>query len=270
MLLKTATLLCLAAVSMALPGLAQTSAPQRARSLSERRIASRGYLGVGVVELTDERVQALKLKDDRGVEVLRVDENSPAARAGLRENDVILQVNGKDIEDLEHFIDTIAETQPGAKISVTVSRDGAKRKVSATLDSRVGNFFPFGAPDDPNSPAPPMPPFPLNGDSPFPGLPGNSPRVGFEGESLTGQLANFFAVKAGVLVRSVNPDTPASRAGMKAGDVVVKVNGTPVTSPREITGVVRNSGTRTFSFTITRNRKEMALKVEVPAASGAR
>ncbi len=253
---KAAALLFLAT---ALPGLAQTSAPQRARSLSERRVASRGYLGVGVVELTGERVQALKLKDDRGVEVLRVDENSPADRAGLKENDVLLEVNGKAIEGLEQFQTTIAETQPGAKVTIAVWRNGAKRTVSATLDARADNFFPFGGPDDADSPAPPLPPLPFIGAGPFPGLPGDSPRVGFEGESVTGQLADFFGVRAGVLVRSVSADTPAARAGLKAGDVVVKVNGTPVTSPREITGAVRNSEKKTLSFTVVRNKKEMPL-----------
>jgi serine protease Do len=261
MFLRTVAMLCVAT------GLfAQTSAPQTPRSTTLRRAVSRGYLGVGVVDLTDERVKALNLKDDSGVEVKRVDENSPAARAGIKENDVILELNGKAIEDIEQFQAAVGETQPGSKVSLTIWRDGAKQTLSTTLVSRPENFFAFGGPDLPNAPLPPMPPFPQPYGNAFPGFPSNAPRVGFEGEELTPQLAEFFGVKEGVLVRTVVAKTPAERAGLKAGDVVVKVNGTPVTSPREITGLVlRSSGKKAVTFTVVRNKKEMTLNVEVAA-----
>jgi serine protease Do len=258
MFFRTVAMFCVAA------GLfAQTSAPQTPRSATLRRAVSRGYLGVGVVELTDERVKALKLKDDSGLEVKRVDENSPAAKAGLKENDVILELNGKAIEDIEQFQTTVGETQPGSKVSLTIWRDGAKQTLSATLVSRPESFFAFGGPDLPNAPIPPMPPFPQPYGNVFPGFPSNAPRVGFEGEELNPQLAEFFGVREGVLVRSVTANTPAERAGLKAGDVVVKVNGTPVVNPREISGLVRNSGKKTVTFTVVRNKKEMTLSVEV-------
>jgi serine protease Do len=231
---------------------AQTSAPQTPRSTTLRRAAARGYLGVGVVELTG------------GLEVKRVDENSPAAKAGIKESDVILELNGTAIENLEQFQTTVGETQPGVKVSLTILRDGAKQTLSATLVSRPENFFAFGGPELPNAPLPPLPPFPQPYGNAFPGFPSNAPRVGFEGEELTPQLAEFFGVKEGVLVRTVVAKTPAERAGLKAGDVVVKVNGTPVTNPREISGLVlRSSGKKTVTFTVVRNKKEMTLTVEV-------
>jgi len=257
------TMFCIVATVMVVPGYAQTSAPQSARSTTLRGIASRGYLGVGVVELTDDRVKALNLKDDQGLEVKRVDENSPAAKAGLKENDVILEVNGKGVEGIEQFQILIGEMPPGSKVGLTIWRNGAKQTMSATLDSRPGNFFVFGGPDFPGAPMPPMPPVPFNGGNPFPTIPGNSPIVGFEGEALNPQLADYFGVKEGVLVRSVTAKTPAERAGLKAGDVVVKVNGTPVTTPREITGLVRSSRKKAISFTVVRNKKEISLNVEV-------
>jgi serine protease Do len=240
---RTVAMFCVAA------GLfAQTSAPQTPRAANLRRAVSRGYLGVGVVELTDERVKALKLNDDSGLEVKRVDENSPAAKVGIKENDVILELNGKAIEGIEQFQATVGETQPGSKVSLTIWRDGAKQTLSATLVARPESFFAFGGPD-------------LNA---VPGWPSTAPRVGFEGEELNPQLAEFFGVKEGVRVRSVTANTPAERAGLKAGDVVVKVNGTPVTNPREISGLVlRNSGRKTVMFTVVRNKKEMTLSVEV-------
>ena len=114
----------------------------------------------------------------------------------------------------------------------------------------------------PNVVVPPMPPIPPSVQEQLNGLRGNSARVGFEGESLTGQLADFFGVKEGVLVRNVAPNTPAAKAGLKAGDVVTRVDNTPVTAPREITGIVR--GARKHSFSVIRNHKETKLEVDVP------
>jgi serine protease Do len=267
------TVFCLlAGTGVAQTAFAQTSAQQHAHSTTLRGIAARGYLGVGVVELTDDRVKALKLKDDQGLEVKRIDENSPAAKAGLKENDVILEVNGKGVEGNAQFRDLIGDTPPGTKVSLTIWRNGAKQTVSATLDSRPENFFIFGGPALPDGVLPPMPPMPavpFNGGNPFPTIPGESPIVGFEVESLSPQLAEFFGVKEGVLVRSVSPKTPAERAGLKAGDVVIKVNGTPVTTPREIMGLVRSSRKKAISFTVVRNKKEVSLNVEIAEARSA-
>ena len=77
-----------------------------------------------------------------------------------------------------------------------------------------------------------------------------------------GQLADFFGVKAGVLVRSVIAKSPADRAGLKAGDVIVKADGTSVRSPREITGMLRRQGEkRRLSLTVVRSHKEMTLEL---------
>lgn len=243
-------------------GVAQ--AQQRAHSANKRGgEVSRGYLGVGVLELTDDRVKALHLKDDHGVEVNRIDENSPAARAGIKPNDVILEVNGKPIEDILHFQISIAETAPGTKVGLALWRNGARQTVSAILDPRPPNFMLLMPPNAPDAPMPPMPEVPFNGGNQFPAIPANSPVVGFFGEALTGQLADYFGVKQGVLVHSVNLNTPAEHAGLKAGDVVVKVNGTPVMSPHEITGLVSASRKKAFSFTVVRNKKEITLSVEI-------
>jgi serine protease Do len=260
MLWKKSILLCVATAAMALPALAQTTVP-RGRSAASRRPVERAYLGVGVIDLTDDRVKALNLKDDRGVEVKRVEENSPAARAGLKENDVILEVNGKAVENIDQFVHSIADGHPGSKVDLTIWRNGARQTLSATLDSRPYNPF-FGF-DGPDAPIPPMPQIPPGISNAFPFLPNNAPLVGFEGEPLSSQLAEFFGVKQGVLVRTVDAKTPAEKAGLKAGDVVIKVNGTPVTSPREITGLVRMSRGKTASFSVVRNKKEITLEVDV-------
>jgi serine protease Do len=256
---KTILILCLAVVS----GFAQTRVQQRSHSATLQRAGSPGYLGVAVLDVTDERAKALKLKDDSGIEVIKVDEDSPASRAGLKINDVILEVDGKSVTDHEQFHVTIGEMQPGTKVRFTIWRDGAKKTVAATLAARPDSAFPYLGPDSTNAPMPPMPPFPQAFGNAVPAFPTDAPAVGFFGAALNFQMAEFLGVKEGVLVWEVAPRTPAERAGLKAGDVVVKVNGTPVTSPREIAGLVRMSGKKAIVFTVVRNKKEMTLNVEV-------
>jgi serine protease Do len=253
------TAACALVVSLiAMPAVAQT--PRRAQSA--RGFLSQGYLGVGVADLTDDRVKALHLKDDQGLEVARVTENSPAARAGFKVGDVILEVNGKAVESIEQFQATIGENAPGSKVNLTVWRNGAKQTLTATLEPRPVGLPLFVGPDSQDAPIPPMPPVPL-GNLPYLAVPAETPVVGFQGLQLTPQLAEFFGVKDGVLVSTVYPRTPAERAGLKAGDVVTRVNGTPVMSPREITGVVRAAGKKAVSFTVVRNKKEITLSIEI-------
>jgi serine protease Do len=98
-----------------------------------------------------------------------------------------------------------------------------------------------------------------------------SPLIGIEGESLApeGQLADFFGVKDGVLVKSVVRNSAAEKAGLKAGDVIVKVDDAKVTSPREITSVLRsNRNKNSFTLTVVRNKKEMPVTVTLPNRNG--
>ena len=251
---------------------AQAPAPAppapRAHSTNVRSLARRGYLGVGVVEMTDARAHALNLKDSSGVEVKRVDENSPAAKAGLRENDIILEVDGHQIETIDQFIHTVSEAAPGTKLALTIWRNGAKQNLIATIEARPTQMFAFTGPDDMQMPDfPRIPTGPWDGNG-FSVIPGESPRVGFEGEMLTPQLAEYFGVKNGVLVRTVLAKTPAQKAGLKAGDVVTKVNSTPVTTPREISSLVHMARNGKVALTIVRNKREQVLNVEMPEPKG--
>jgi len=268
------TVVCaLSAGLTAVPFFGQTRSPQRAHSANARGISNPGYLGVGVADLTDDRVKALHLSGDQGVEVARVREKSPAAKAGLKEHDVILEINGKPVESIEEFQNSIGDASPGSKVNLTVWRNNAKQMITATLESRPPDFYSFGGPDAPDAPMPPMPAVPpFNGGNLFPVFPANAPTVGFMGESLTPQLADYFGVRQGILVQTVNPRTPAERSGLKAGDVVTKVNGTPVMLPREITGIVAMAthNRKALSFTVVRNKKELTINIDMDGSgSGA-
>jgi len=273
MFLKKTGLTCIAALALEAAAFAQApppppaapSTPKAPRALRGYSVTTpgmnsrRGYLGVGVAEITEDRAKALKLSNDSGVEVKHVDDDSPASKAGLKESDVILEVNNQKVDDVEQFVKSIGDAGPNAKVELSVWRAGAKQNITATLGARRGMAM-----------AMPMPGGGWDGtmvaprslEDAFPALVGDAPKVGFEGEMLTPQLAEFFGVKEGVLVRTVNTKSAAEKAGLKAGDVVTKVNGTAVTSPREISSLLRASR-KTASFTVVRNHKEVTLNVEI-------
>ncbi len=248
----------LAQIAPAAPAAPAPPRALRGRSISTQAMAKRGYLGVGVAEVTAERARALKLATDSGVEVKRVDDNSPASKAGLKENDVILELNGQKVDEVEQFVRTVGDTAPGSKIEMSVWRNAAKQSLTATLESRRAMAMVFPAsPFDGAMIAPRS----LEDIWP-PAMVSEAPKVGFEGEMLTPQLAEFFGVKEGVLVRTVNAKSAAEKAGLKAGDVVTRVNGTPVSSPREVSSLLRVSR-KNASITVMRNHKEITLNVEV-------
>lgn len=250
---KKAGLVSIVLAALAIAGYGQSTGKQRARSANMQVAMSAGYLGVGVQEISPDRSKALNLKDTSGVEVTSVTENAPAAKAGIRVHDVILEVSGQKIENGPAFVDSIGGKIAGTKVSLTVWRNGATQNFEAVLGSRPADGMAA-----PPAPMPPMSPEDLQAM-----IAGDSPKVGFEGEPLTAQLAEFFGVSQGegVLVRSVVAKTPAEKAGLKAGDVVIKVNGMPVASPREISGIVRQA--KKVVFTVVRNKKEVTLNVEL-------
>src|SRR5271168_4024793 len=94
---------------------------------------SKSYLGVDIKDITSERVSALKLKDEHGVEVTAVDQDAPAGKAGLKEHDVILEYNGQRVEGEEQLRRMIRETPPGRTVTLGVSREGQVIQLKATL-----------------------------------------------------------------------------------------------------------------------------------------
>src|SRR5579872_4214142 len=111
----------------------------------------RSYLGVGVVDLTSDRVQALKLKDDRGVEITQVDQDAPAGKGGLKEHDVIVAFNGTPVESQEQFKRLMRETPPGRTVAFDIIRDGQKQNIKVQLANRR-KFESMMVPREPNPP----------------------------------------------------------------------------------------------------------------------
>ncbi len=228
-----------------------------------RLMASSGsYLGVGVRDVSADRVKALSLKEERGAEITSVQEDSPAAKAGLKTGDVVLDYAGQRVESMEQFIRMVRETPAGREIKIGVSRAGSLTTLTAKPEpgrNAITSSMRFGA-TMPNISVQTWPT-----DSPRTVMYWRSGTLGVEAESLDNQLADFFGVKDGVLVRSVGKGTAAEKAGVKAGDVIVKVEDTKVSSPREVTNAVRTArtGSKTINLSIVREKKESILKVSL-------
>src|SRR5271166_6945038 len=97
---------------------------------------SSAYLGVDIADITSDRLGALKLKEEKGVEVTMVDQDAPAGNAGIREHDVILTMNGTAIESKTQLHRMIHETPPGRVVTLGLSRDGQPLTIQVKLADR--------------------------------------------------------------------------------------------------------------------------------------
>ena len=260
-----------AAVSVALGvAMAQTPAPspaispaQTARIIQFGSPAGGSYLGIGVQDVDSGRLRELKLKEERGVEVTAVEEDSPAGRAGLRKGDVVLEMNGQRVEGVEQFVRMVREMPVGREAKLQVSRNGEVQTLTAKVAQRKSWTFP----GDRTVVIPAIPG--VNGvprvtmpDMPRATMSWRNGALGVEAEGLKGGLAEFFGVKQGVLIRSVSKGSPAEKAGLKAGDVIVRVNEKGVDSPADIAAIIRQRGDRkTINVVIMREKREMPFTV---------
>jgi len=219
---------------------------------------SGSYLGVMLQEIDSERAKALRLSEEAGVEITRVEPDSPADKAGVKTGDVALEYNGQHVEGMEQFSRLVHETPPGREVKLVVSRNGATQtlmvKVGARRAGVVGAMLP--------------PPVPDRLDIHIPDMPRSvmlwrSSTLGVEVESLEGQLAQYFGVKEGVLVRSVLKGSVAEKAGIKAGDVITRVGDSKVASPADVSSRIRSGHGTPLSVGLMRDHKEMTLTVAI-------
>jgi membrane-associated protease RseP (regulator of RpoE activity) len=227
------------------------------------------YLGVDITDVSTERLSALKLKDERGVEVTMVDQDAPAGKAGLKEHDVILTMNGSNVDSGAQLRRMIRETPPGRVVTFGLSRDGQPVSIKVQLADRRksvawgprGKDFKFVVP-----PVPPMPPMP-DFDVPVSVVVVHSSmRSGLMVENITPQLGEFFGVKSGrgVLIRSVEKGSRAEKSGFRAGDIIVRVNDQAVQDTSDFSHALRSGSSNTVTVGIIRDKKEQNLTLSLP------
>ena len=246
-------------------------AQDRAKRATTARVYMFGqgaYLGVDVQDITKDRLPALKLKEERGAEVTMVDQDGPAGKAGLKEGDVVMSFNGEKVESAEALKRMIHETPPGRTVPLVVSRNGQTMNFNAQLADRrelARSMNVITAPHVVIPPMPPMPPIHVEVPEVHVWTTSSTPRVGISIEPLTPQLGDFFGAPngQGVLVRSVEKGSPADQAGLKAGDVIVKVGGERITDSGDWRMTLREK-TGAVPFTIMRDKREQTVNVKIP------
>jgi len=227
------------------------------------------YLGVDTEDITNERLGALHLKDERGVEVTMVDQDAPAGKAGIKEHDVILSINDQQVQSVEQLRRLIHEIPAGRTITIGISREGQPVTLRAQLAERSKmpemkfNFHP-----DIKVPVVRVPPINI----PEMDIATNVVVVhtqrssGMMIENLTPQLGEFFGVKGGngVLVRSVEKGSRAEQAGLRAGDVIVKINGSGVNDCSDFNRLLHSRTTSKTTVVVMRERREQTLTLSMP------
>jgi membrane-associated protease RseP (regulator of RpoE activity) len=227
------------------------------------------WLGVTLRDVTAEKARDLKLPGEYGALVESVEADSPAAKAGLEKGDVIVEFAGERVRSEAQLRRLIRETPAGRTVSLQVIRDGQARTLSAKLRPRTNQFY-FQVPEIhiPEMNITPSHPGPFDYRSFNFLFDRGRPSLGISGDELTTQLATYFGVKQGkgVLVREVEAGSAAAKAGLRAGDVIVAVDGKSVgtvTELRQALEIKPGEDKRKLSLTVVRDRHEEAVPVEL-------
>lgn len=280
---------------------AQTPAPApqpEARSFSFHFDGEGGYLGVQTEEVTRENFSKFGLREVRGVAIAKVIEGSPAQSAGLQDGDVIVKLNGEEISSGRKLTRLISEISPDHTAKVTVLRGGAERETSVTLGKRPmpkfaegsfalpeglkdfefkvpGKDFQFKFPEkDFEFKFPEMDKLekykfePGKAGEPFVFSFGNRRQIGVSLTPLTKQLSDHFGVTNGALVNNVREDSPAAKAGMKAGDIITEIDGRAVKGELDVMRAIGEKKEGDVSVTYIRAGQKSTVKVTPEKGEG--
>jgi serine protease Do len=222
-----------------------------------------GYLGVGTRDIDNERAAQLKLKVARGAEVVTVDHDAPACKAGIEIHDVILEMNNQPVEGEAQLGRMLRDIPAGRTVSFLISRNGQQQSMTvqladkSTLEADAWSQHIPVEPDEDNSLALP------NGQSSFgsgflSALGMNPAYTGLELDMLGPQLADYFGIHdgQGLLVKRVDDNSPGSVAGLRAGDVITHINGRTVATTSQWLRTMHANRGKQVQLTVIRDRKE--------------
>ncbi len=223
--------------------------------------AQGSYIGIGMQEIGPQRSWALRLPEASGIEITEIVPDSPAEKAGLKVGDAILKYNSQKVEGIAQFARLVRETQAGRDVKLDISREGVLEQVTVRVAQRRPR------PDGNDGPI--MMPFQLQMPDLSRSVPAlRSAVLGVEAEAVDGQLAQYFGVKEGVLVRSVLKGSAAEKAGIKAGDVIVRLDDAHVAVPADIVNRVRMLRGKSVQVTLMRDRKELTVSAAIEDVPG--
>ncbi|MCD6384832.1 DegQ family serine endoprotease, partial [Candidatus Sumerlaeota bacterium] len=171
----------------------------------------RGWLGVGIQNLTPELAKEFKIRDNKGVLVTQVFSDSPAEEAGFQPGDVIVEVDGDKIEDIDELRNMIAFMRPGTEVEIVVIRDGHRKTLDVTIGKQPAEISEA-----------------IGGGAEL-----THSKFGITVAELNNELRRKYGIPKGaegVVVTGVKRGSTAQLAGIKEGDLIVEVNRKKVTS----------------------------------------
>src|ERR1044071_8474003 len=235
-----------------------------------------GFLGVYAENISRENMGRYHMNQVRGVGVTQIVKDSPAEKAGLRKDDVILRLDGENITSVRKLNRIVSELSPDQSVRIGVSRGGSETEVTATIGKRSNSAFAGdlmrGEPRvwkwEGMEPKEwkfegPLRDRLLERDGDLTFMLSNSRRIGVSTTELTKQLADYFGVTGGkgVLVTAVTDDGPAAKAGLRAGDVITAVDGEAIDSPGDISRAINRKKEGDVTLTIIRNKSQQTIHV---------
>ena len=200
----------------------------------------RGRLGVSVQSLDQELARSFGLEDPRGALVSQVQDDTPAAKAGIKAGDVILKVDGETVEDSAMLSRVIAGKKPGQRVDVDFLRNGKRQSREVALADMAGALV--ATSDE-------------SGDGTA-----QAGRLGVAVQPLDEDARRAMGDERGVVVTAVKG--PAAKAGLRPGDVILAVNATPVTSPGELQQIIAKAGER-VALLVQRDDSEIYVPVKL-------
>jgi serine protease Do len=240
------------------------------------------WLGVYMQALTPDLREGMDIQGTGGVLVSGVVPDGPAARAGVQKGDVILRVNSRLVGSPNQLQEVIQSARVGQTVALRVYRDGNQRSLSATLRERPSNMEEMQAPEGteeeetPETPAPgeqrEIRQFTLPDMSMFQGLVSRG-RLGVRIQSLSPDLGDYFGLRDGhgALVLEVEDNTPAQRAGVKAGDVITRVDDRAVNDASDLIDALRGKeGTVNLRVVRHGTPRTIQARLESAGATGRR
>ena len=229
-----------------------------------------GTIGATVRDVSAEEAKSAKLSPPEGAYVTSVEPEGAAAKAGLASGDIIVEFDGERVRSARQLSRLVRESPDGRPMRSVYVRDGKRVTAEVTPQS--------------NSPLVVLPDFSqlerqmrdlsqrFEFDYSGPGgrgwggwIGGARGRFGATLTPVTDQLAAYFGVERGALVSSVDMDSPASRAGLKAGDVITSMNGRTVADVSDVLEEIRRADSgASIAMTVMRDKKEMKLTAQIP------
>ena len=218
------------------------------------------WLGLYTQAVDKDLKEAFHLDVDHGVIVNQVIPDSPADKAGLKQGDIILSIDGAKLTGSDQLAELVTGHKPGDQVKVEILRNGEQKEITANIGERKGEE-PLRIFGDPGSLPQIYTKKYVMGRSNI-----SDTYIGVNLESLNAQLGEYFGVKdgQGALITEVFEDSPAKKAGLKAGDVITQIDGKEVTEPADVQKAVgdKSKGDK-LSLTILRDRARLEMAVEV-------